>query len=164
MNGVGEIAHSGATAGYRAWLAYYPDKDLSVAVLSNDGSFSPVPAGRSVAEIYLGKPEPASTSASNNDSPAPPYTPTAEQLRSLAGTYHSDEAEATFRIEVNAEGEVRVHRKPGDVFLLEPESEDLFIGRREGSYRFLRDASGKVTGFEVSLPRAERMPFVRMED
>jgi CubicO group peptidase (beta-lactamase class C family) len=55
LNGFTEISHSGATAGYRAWLAYYPEKKLSIAMLSNDGSFSPVRAGRQVAEIFLGK-------------------------------------------------------------------------------------------------------------
>jgi hypothetical protein len=30
--GVREIAHSGSTAGYRAYLAHYPDYGLSVAM------------------------------------------------------------------------------------------------------------------------------------
>lgn len=49
-----EIAHSGATAGYRAWLAYYPQKRLSVALLSNDASFSPSNVGRQIANVFLG--------------------------------------------------------------------------------------------------------------
>ena len=40
-NGFHEIGHSGATAGYRGWLAYYPAKQLSVVLLSNDGRFNP---------------------------------------------------------------------------------------------------------------------------
>jgi CubicO group peptidase (beta-lactamase class C family) len=55
FNGVEEISHSGSTAGYRSWLAYYPAQHLSVAYLSNDGSVSPVNAGKKVAEIFLGK-------------------------------------------------------------------------------------------------------------
>ncbi|QOI98754.1 MAG: beta-lactamase family protein [Flammeovirgaceae bacterium] len=55
VNGFKEISHSGATAGYRAWLAYYPEKKLSVAILSNDGSFNPARAGRNIAEVFLGK-------------------------------------------------------------------------------------------------------------
>jgi CubicO group peptidase (beta-lactamase class C family) len=50
-----EISHSGSTAGYRSWLAYYPEKNLSVTYLSNDGSKSPVEAGKLLAEIFLGK-------------------------------------------------------------------------------------------------------------
>jgi CubicO group peptidase (beta-lactamase class C family) len=55
FNGFEEISHSGATAGYRSWLAYYPAQHLSVAFLSNDGSASPVNAGKQVAEIFLGR-------------------------------------------------------------------------------------------------------------
>ncbi|MGL6269225.1 MAG: serine hydrolase domain-containing protein, partial [Chitinophagaceae bacterium] len=55
FNGVEEISHSGATAGYRSWLAFYPAQNLSVAFLSNDGSVSPVNAGKQIAEIFLGK-------------------------------------------------------------------------------------------------------------
>lgn len=40
--GIGEVAHSGATAGYRTFLARYPDADhLSVAVMCNAGSANP---------------------------------------------------------------------------------------------------------------------------
>jgi CubicO group peptidase (beta-lactamase class C family) len=57
VNGFREISHSGATGGYRAWLAWYPEKKLSVAMLSNDGSFNPAGTGRRIAELFLGKPE-----------------------------------------------------------------------------------------------------------
>ncbi|MGC3958395.1 MAG: serine hydrolase domain-containing protein [Verrucomicrobiota bacterium] len=49
-----EIAHSGATAGYRAWLAYYPQKRLSIVLLSNDASLQPSNAGRQIANVFLG--------------------------------------------------------------------------------------------------------------
>ena len=55
FNGFEQISHSGSTAGYRSWLAYYPAQHLSVAFLSNDGSISPVNVGKQVAEIFLGK-------------------------------------------------------------------------------------------------------------
>ena len=51
--GFDEISHSGATAGYRAWLAYYPEKKISIVALSNDGSFNPTGIGRQMAEIML---------------------------------------------------------------------------------------------------------------
>lgn len=54
-NGFHEIGHSGATAGYRGWLAYYPAKQLSVVLLSNDGRFSPQDVGRKVAAVFLGQ-------------------------------------------------------------------------------------------------------------
>lgn len=56
LNGFKEISHSGSTAGYRAWLAYYPEKKLSVVLLSNAGNFS-VGVGREIASVFLGKAE-----------------------------------------------------------------------------------------------------------
>lgn len=50
-----EISHGGFTAGYRAWLAYYPNQEVSVAYLSNDGSVNPETIGAKVAEIVLRK-------------------------------------------------------------------------------------------------------------
>jgi hypothetical protein len=52
-NGFKEISHSGSTAGYKAWLAYYPEKKLSVAILSNDASFRSIPD--QIEEIFFGK-------------------------------------------------------------------------------------------------------------
>ena len=50
-----EIAHSGGTAGYRAWLARYPDRDrLSLALLCNHGDINPVAIGRRVIDVFLG--------------------------------------------------------------------------------------------------------------
>ncbi len=50
-----EISHGGSTAGYRAWLAYYPKEDISVAFLSNNANTNPEKIGGQVAEIILGK-------------------------------------------------------------------------------------------------------------
>lgn len=48
-----EVAHSGSTGGYRAWLARYPDQKLSVALLCNASDANPVEAGRRVADVFL---------------------------------------------------------------------------------------------------------------
>ncbi|WP_204320608.1 hypothetical protein, partial [Klebsiella pneumoniae] len=56
LNGISRITHSGATAGYRANLDYFPTLKLSIAWLSNnaDGGFSSIP--RQLAEVFTGKP------------------------------------------------------------------------------------------------------------
>src|SRR5262249_19336483 len=48
-----EVSHSGSTAGYRAWLARYPEQGLSVAVLCNASSANATNLGHNVADIYL---------------------------------------------------------------------------------------------------------------
>lgn len=82
FNGYREITHTGATAGYRAVLSYYPEKKLSIAMLSNDGSFNPGGCNNQVAEIFLGKPATA---------PAPSKFVTAsnDQLKRYDGIYRS---------------------------------------------------------------------------
>lgn len=57
FNGHTEISHSGATAAYRSWLAYYPKTKLSVILLSNDARFELSRVAQGIAAIYLGKPK-----------------------------------------------------------------------------------------------------------
>jgi CubicO group peptidase (beta-lactamase class C family) len=65
--GVLEVGHSGATAGYRAYLAYFPDDTLSVAVLCNVSAGDASKYAHAVADLYLG---PKVTSASGSPAPA----------------------------------------------------------------------------------------------
>jgi CubicO group peptidase (beta-lactamase class C family) len=51
--GVEEISHGGADAGFRTYLARYPEQQLSVIVLSNDASFSSGQFAHEVADLYL---------------------------------------------------------------------------------------------------------------
>ncbi len=53
-DGVLEIAHGGATAGYEAYLARYPERRLSVAVLCNVAGAGAEARARAVADAFLG--------------------------------------------------------------------------------------------------------------
>lgn len=48
-----EVSHGGATGGYRAWLARYPDRDLSIAVLCNAAEANAAMLGHQVADLFL---------------------------------------------------------------------------------------------------------------
>jgi CubicO group peptidase (beta-lactamase class C family) len=66
--GTQEVAHSGATGGYRTWLARYPEKQVSVAVLCNAADAAPTALGRETARFWIGasadaKGEPADASS-----------------------------------------------------------------------------------------------------
>lgn len=236
LNGFSEISHSGATAGYRAWLAYYPQKKLSIVMLSNDGTFNPARTGRELAEIFLGKSEtltlqPPARRASLTEAdlnrwtgtwrhttepefftieqnannlrvgntlltpvhrdtvygsnyvlittpdknivrqtaegrevyvkmPAPDKSPA--YLQKIAGRYRSDDADVTIEIKVK-DNELWVQRKPGDVFLLMPVYRDAYRWEGSGLMELIRDRKDNITGFELSLPRAWRVPFVRIK-
>jgi len=51
-DGLREVAHSGATGGYRTWLGRYPEKAVSVAVLCNSAQANPTELGRETARIW----------------------------------------------------------------------------------------------------------------
>jgi len=50
------VQHGGATAGYRAFLARFPEQRLSVAVLCNAGNANPAQLGYAAAEQFLDLP------------------------------------------------------------------------------------------------------------
>jgi CubicO group peptidase (beta-lactamase class C family) len=52
-HGVPEVRHTGATAGYRAFLGRYPDQDLTVALLCNVGAANPGALGDQVVDLLL---------------------------------------------------------------------------------------------------------------
>ena len=53
FNGYEQVSHSGATAGYRANLDYFPQLGLSIALLSNTSGFSPVQIAEKIARIFI---------------------------------------------------------------------------------------------------------------
>lgn len=61
FNGATEVSHSGSTGGYNAWLARYPDKKLSVAMLCNapQQAFNTVTVG--MAGAFLGEEPPVAS-------------------------------------------------------------------------------------------------------
>jgi len=77
--GVREVSHSGSTAGYRAFLARYPDQHLSVAVLCNVSTANATQYAHDVAAIYL----------RGALGPSTESRPTAAQLQAAAGLYRS---------------------------------------------------------------------------
>jgi len=85
--GVREVSHSGSTAGYRAFLARYPDQHTSVAVLCNLASANATQLAHQVADIYV-----------KNLKPASDTKPTAAQLAAAAGLYRSTVDGATVTI------------------------------------------------------------------
>lgn len=232
FNGLKEISHSGATAGYRAWLAYYPDKKITIALLSNDAGGNVVAAGKKIAEIIMGKPsvktqQPQTVSVSEQDlkrftgsyrsirnfdlftitykdnklllngqlltplhrdtvlrsgqklvyvkpgrilaksgqdtasyRKVNPMDTTLGNVQGFAGTYFSKEADTEFTITIK-NNQVWISRKPGTSYKLGPLYYDAFSGDEFDLLEFKRDKKGKVTGFEISMSRAERIPFVK---
>ena len=231
FNNFTEISHSGATAGYRAWLAYYPDKEITIALLSNDSWGDVAWAGNQISGILLGveelksvqfePPEVAESDikkfngiyrgirtfnaftinyqgersalihpihrdtiellttkfayinknrilkVSGTDTVSykrvSPADTTVRFNQSLTGKYVSEAADVTFTITVK-DNQLWINRKPATSFKLEPIYRDGYRYDQFDLLEFTRDKKGRVTGFEISLTRAERIPFIKVND
>lgn len=98
--GVQEVAHSGSTAGYRAYLARYPEQRLAVAVLCNAGNANATQLARRVAEVYLGD-------VVRSDAPPAGVRVPSPLLAALAGTYRNTRTHDPVRL-VAEEGALRL--------------------------------------------------------
>jgi len=174
------ISHTGATSGYRAYLALFPEDGLSVALLCNTGNANPGQLGGRVARLFL-EPREAVVVAAAADADAATAAeagsegaaeggdggsawspPGPAALALLAGRYESHEAETAWVIEVDGENLVLV-RRPGIRSTLRPTGPDAFAGGG-GEIRFHRDAAGRVVELGISQARVWDLRFRRVED
>ena len=81
-DGIREVSHSGSTAGYRTFLARYPEQRVSVAVWCSNASANPTRLARQVVDLVLTKPQRAAVQA------GAPMRLNATQLSRYAGVYH----------------------------------------------------------------------------
>jgi len=203
FKGTEEIAHSGATAGYRAWLGRYPAQKLSVALLCNAAN-ADTGMGRKAAALFLpgppdteiAKPMPEGLFVDQvsgtpldagrfraNESRivskdrieligrdgniavylrTEPVAASAVTLADYAGSYASDEVGAAYRIEPGAGGLTwRIRDRPDFQQALKPVYRDAFQGAG-ATFRFQRDAGGRVIALTVSIERARNVKFSRI--
>lgn len=91
--GVAEVSHSGATAGYRAFLTRYPEHGLAIAVLCNHGGAPAATLAHRAADLYLG--------SAATDPPPPPVVALAPALLTArAGLYRNAVTGEPLRISV----------------------------------------------------------------
>lgn len=155
-NNVTEIGHSGATAGYRSWLAYYPSKKLTVALLSNDASFANIDVGHEIAEVYFG-PEPKEVrhEVSTISTDGFIFDP-----KQFAGSYYSEEAECTFKI-IENNGALEAVNDALETIPLQPKAKNIFtLNGGTVEFKFNKNV---VAGFEITVGRAKNIPFKKIK-
>ena len=92
----------------------------------------------------------------------PKASPSAADLRTLAGVYTSDEAETTLTVAVERDSLV-VKRRPAATFTLEPLYADAFNAPRLGVVIFRRDGFGRVNALSVVQDRVWDLRFARQK-
>jgi CubicO group peptidase (beta-lactamase class C family) len=117
--GLYRISHGGADAGYRTYIAYFPEIDAGVITLGNDGSFNSGAIATEAIEAFFGDkllPEPPSPSQPARKAEEQ-WKPTKSELARYAGRYFSDELETFYVVSVKDSNLVAYHRRLGGVVL-----------------------------------------------
>jgi CubicO group peptidase (beta-lactamase class C family) len=127
-DGLREVAHSGSTAGYSAYLTRFPDRQLSVAVLCNIAT-NATKLAHDVADVYL----PAQKSDSK-----PAYIPALDERRALVGGYRRLDTGILFTFSLGDGPGLRLENAP-DLMPVSPRTYAV------GGNRFVFDGSGKLT-------------------
>jgi D-alanyl-D-alanine carboxypeptidase len=134
------VEQSGELEGYTAHMALYPEQKIYLVFLNNieSGLFSRVPKDLE-AVLFGGKPSSPPDAAS---------VPAAKNsLAEVAGAYSTKQYPVPLKFEIK-DSDLFLHW--GEVPFLRPlimTGKDQFFARAEyGSYEFLRDSSGKVSG------------------
>lgn len=166
LDDVPEISHTGSTAGYRAFLARYPDQRIGVAVLCNASNVNPGQVGRAISRIALGgrTPAPVATSAAaSSGRPERPQPPSIgrETLEALAGEYYSPDVETALNVMVEGDDLV-ILRRPADRIVLRAIEENLFSAGALGRVRFIRGSDGSASQLSVQQARVYDLRFDRV--
>jgi len=156
--GVREVSHGGSTAGYRTYLARWPDRQLSVAILCNAGNTSPDQYAHQIARSRLGLPAEASP-------PSPVVAASQSEVTALAGTWRdsANDRMLTFRaqgpqLSVSAGGPVQQLVSLGSgrfwnavtgTFQFEPSGGPRMVERNNGTHVYGRESPGDTVGVRV---------------
>jgi len=168
--GLRTVSHSGGSMGFRAHHLRFPDERFAVICLCNLGSIDPGALARRVADIYLEGRFPEPPLATRASGPAPrgnaagaaPAELPAAMLAEFAGRYHSAELRVTYTLAIEQDRLV-LHGRNAPPATLESTGPDRF--RAGGvTLRFVRDASGAITGFVLDAGRALGLRFQREAD
>ncbi len=151
--GTREVSHGGSTAGYRTFLARYPDQQLSIAILCNVANVNPAQLGHQIADAMLGTVPDAP--------PRPAVIVAPEVLASMAGAYRDTTADQFLTLAVAA-GRLTVS-SGGPTTPLTPIGDNQFWSPVAGTFQLVRAGNGWRIGEGARGPRVY-LPFVRVAD
>jgi CubicO group peptidase (beta-lactamase class C family) len=146
--GLMAFAHGGSDAGYRSFLIRFPDQKISIAILSNLGSFDPGGLAYKIADIYLKgllqeEPKKVEVAKAVNVQVNP------EVLKTYCGQY---ELQPGFVVTIRMEGEKLVAQAVAQPPLpMEAKSETEFeVPQIGGQITFTRSANNEVNEFVLT--------------
>lgn len=169
--GVRVVSHTGSTAGYRAFLAHYPQSGHTVALQCNTATANPSLLGQRTAAVLLADQLQPSVAADAVDlAGAPPAAaargtsrpaPDPRLFALLSGWYQDAETGAS--VELASEDSVVVMRyPPARSVRLRLTADDSLAGPGR-AIRLRRDGAGRVVGFVYHAGRVRNISFERVK-
>lgn len=160
--GVNTYIHTGGDAAFKAFFGRFPEKELSIIALSNDGSFVAYPMGMQIAEFYL-KDEllPEQPTEDIPKSTEDDFDmATSKELTGYVGKYYSTELLTGYELILKDNKLVMTHIRLKDMVLTQT-GESKFSGVNYYSFtlEFTKNRSNQVTGFTVIDFRGEIISF-----
>lgn len=148
-DGVREVGHGGSTAGYRTFLARYPDQHVSVAVWCNYAGSNAQQLARHVADLVLTKPPRAAVQAGSAKVTVP------AELARWAGVFRDAHTDQAVTLAVESDG-LSAGRGRGALALVpqggprfrSPQGEATFSGTPGHRAFILARASGDTSRFD----------------
>ena len=135
------LEHGGAWQGFASYIVRYPEDRLTVAVLCNRAGASASYIAKRIAGLYVSSVAPRLRTEIKLNRAI---------LNSYAGYYRLEDR---FTISVTSAGDRLETLWLGEKIVLLPESDtDFFQEDSDRTFRFVKDASGKVTSLVVSVP------------
>jgi CubicO group peptidase (beta-lactamase class C family) len=158
--GIPAITHGGHTAGFRAWLARFPEHNLSIIALSNDEHYDILGTGLKIVEFYLKNQftEPVT----NNTSPTLATTKTEKytsNLKDFTGYYYSDELATGYTVTLRNDKLIITHSRLSDIELIRiDDSKFTGINSFKFELEFVRNKKD-IVGFKISNFGAKNVKF-----
>jgi CubicO group peptidase (beta-lactamase class C family) len=164
--GLRVVEHSGSLGGYRAHLARYPERHVSVALLCNLAVITPGPLARQIADIVIAEqfpqPKPTGVLGDATGGPLHRVDPATVRTDGVDGVYVSDELEAMFTVTAR-DGRLLLQRAD------DAEAQPLTVAAdgnfrfRNLTIRFVRGKDGKIEALLVDAGRVQGIRFTRIK-
>ncbi|MDE0689023.1 MAG: serine hydrolase [Candidatus Poribacteria bacterium] len=162
--GLKTVGHSGSWRGFRSHLTRFPDQKFGVVILCNLDTFNPLSLAEKIADFYLVDVL-ASVEASESEKVAEPDESikseplSPEQLTEFEGDYYTEELDTTYTIVRHEGGLVAQHRRHDDIVLTYTDGHFRGDAWFFPEIHFLRDDTGRVTGFRLTGNRVRNLHF-----
>ncbi|MYA42924.1 MAG: beta-lactamase family protein [Gemmatimonadetes bacterium] len=167
--GLARVSHGGGFMAFRTMIARYPEQRTTVITLCNVGTANPGALSTAVEDIVLASaftepPEervaPTSPAGAPGAADEPAFAVSEAAVQALAGTYHSRELDATWRLEADGT-QLLLHHPRGDTETLTARREDVF-GSGGIEFAFEHD-DGRAVAFLLAAGRVRNLRFERTD-